>query len=95
MKVDETLSQRKNVHGDFIQSSDTRHALIMAMQAPQTNYHKLPYACQRALDMIAEKITRILHGNGTFEDHWHDIAGYATLIDNQIKKIKEGTDDPD
>lgn len=30
-----------------------------------------------ALDMIAVKISRILTGNGDFEDHWEDIAGYA------------------
>lgn len=42
-------------------------------------------ASQReALEMIAHKLGRILNGNANYADSWHDIAGYATLIENQI-----------
>ena len=37
-----------------------------------------------ALDMIAHKIARILNGDPNHHDHWHDIAGYATLIADRL-----------
>jgi hypothetical protein len=41
---------------------------------------------KEALDMIVHKIARILNGNPNVHDHWHDIAGYATLIANRLEK---------
>ena len=38
-----------------------------------------------ALEMIAHKIARILNGNPDTHDHWHDIAGYATLVANDLE----------
>lgn len=38
-----------------------------------------------ALDMIQHKIGRILSGNPNEPDHWHDIAGYATLVENILR----------
>ena len=35
--------------------------------------------------MIAHKIGRILAGDPSFQDHWADIAGYATLIINPLR----------
>jgi hypothetical protein len=40
---------------------------------------------RESLDMIAHKIARILNGNPNVHDHWHDIAGYATLVANDLK----------
>lgn len=34
--------------------------------------------------MIVHKIGRILNGDPNYADSWHDIAGYATLIDQQL-----------
>lgn len=43
-----------------------------------------PEQCE-ALDMIQHKIGRILSGNPNEPDHWHDIAGYATLVENILR----------
>jgi hypothetical protein len=37
-----------------------------------------------ALSMIVMKISRILTGDPNHADHWADIAGYATLIANEL-----------
>jgi len=37
--------------------------------------------------MILHKIARILNGDPEYSDNWHDIAGYATLI--EVALIKE------
>ena len=34
--------------------------------------------------MIQHKIGRILNGDQTYDDSWKDIAGYATLIVNEL-----------
>jgi hypothetical protein len=38
---------------------------------------------REALDMILHKIARIVNGNPNETDHWHDIAGYATLVEQR------------
>lgn len=37
-----------------------------------------------ALDMIFHKIGRILNGDPTYSDSWHDIAGYAKLVGDRL-----------
>jgi hypothetical protein len=37
-----------------------------------------------ALEMICHKIARVLNGDPNHHDHWHDIAGYATLVANRL-----------
>ena len=34
--------------------------------------------------MIQHKIARILNGDLRYADSWHDIAGYATLVDKRL-----------
>jgi hypothetical protein len=41
---------------------------------------------RESLDMISNKIARIVNGNPSEPDHWIDIAGYATLIANRLIK---------
>jgi len=41
---------------------------------------------QEALDVICGKIARIIAGDPYHSDHWRDIAGYATLIQNILEK---------
>ena len=36
------------------------------------------------IDLIANKLGRILNGDPSYADNWHDIAGYASLIDREL-----------
>jgi sulfur carrier protein ThiS len=40
-----------------------------------------------SLDMIANKIARIVNGDPYYKDSWQDIAGYAQLIVNKLDKM--------
>ena len=42
----------------------------------------------QSLDAIADKIGRILAGNPDFKDHWHDIQGYAVLVQRELEMIE-------
>ena len=84
MSIEETLAERQKTHGNF-----TTHAMIaQSIKCQMYNAHGWSelYAEQReSLDMIAHKIARILNGNPNVHDHWHDIAGYATLVAERLK----------
>lgn len=84
MSIEKTLKQRQKTHGDFL-----THALIaQSIKCQMFNAHgygALDAMQREALDMIAHKIARVLNGNPDVHDHWHDIAGYATLVGDRLK----------
>lgn len=77
--INETLAQRQETHGNF--ESHARISQSIKCQIFNAEgYGQLTADQREALDMIAHKIARILNGNPNVHDHWHDIAGYATLV---------------
>ena len=84
--VSKVLDARAEQYGSFMQSSDTvvRIKSIMHNAVARNNVHLYPDQLQ-ALDMIATKISRIVHGNPNHLDSWIDIAGYATLVADRIQ----------
>ena len=34
--------------------------------------------------MIQHKIARVLNGDPNYPDNWHDIAGYARLVEREL-----------
>ena len=82
MSIDKTLKQRQKTHGDFKTHAQISQELKAVLW--KYDYQNLsPHQCE-ALEMIAHKIARILNGNPNHADHWHDIAGYATLVENNL-----------
>ena len=59
------------------------------MREDDVNWYRLPDDAREALDMIALKMSRIIHSNDNRVDSWHDKAGYATLVENRIKAEAE------
>lgn len=41
---------------------------------------------KEALEMIVHKIGRILNGDPNYADSWDDIAGYARLVADRVRK---------
>jgi Domain of unknown function (DUF6378) len=83
--INETLAEREKTYGDFKNVADISQRLKMIMRFGR-NWHLMSDDKQESLDMIASKIARILSGDDNLHDSWHDIAGYATLVANEIKK---------
>lgn len=82
MTVKKILDQRKKTHGDF-----NTHAVIsqqLKSVMAQHGVHELNANQIEALEMIAHKIARVLNGNPNHRDHWDDIAGYATLVAQEL-----------
>ena len=85
--VQETLNERENSHGDFIENGRLMQELKNACRY-HTNWGALVPHQREAIDMICHKLGRILCGNPNHIDHWHDIAGYATLVENILSTGK-------
>ena len=40
----------------------------------------------QALEVIADKIARMLNGDPNYDDNWQDIIGYSQLVLNEIQE---------
>jgi hypothetical protein len=70
------LEERAKTHGHFCDVA--RSAQVIKSEINKADH--LDITQIEALDMIATKIARILHGNPNEPDHWLDIEGYARLV---------------
>ena len=82
--VNKTLDERGERYGNFGNHAELSQKLKQAMKEKAT-WWDLSSSQQESLEMIAHKIARILNGDPNYADNWHDIAGYATLIDLQLQ----------
>lgn len=85
--IDNVLKERGDKYGPF-----TSHAAITQGLKHTVRMHlavrdvRLTPSQQEALDMMFHKIGRIVNGDPDHIDSWLDIAGYATLIVNILKR---------
>lgn len=83
--VSNTLNARGARYGSFSGQAAISQTLKNFMrQSP--NWDSLDPDMAEALDMIQHKIARILNGDPRYADSWHDIAGYATLVDKRLNE---------
>ena len=78
--VNETLDERAKTHGDF----DTYCSIMDRFTDEIQEGGELTSEQNHGLYMIFSKIARILNGDKNHADSWHDIAGYATLVERSI-----------
>ena len=83
MSVEDTLKERGERYGRFSDYASTCNELkkvcVNSRLSPDFNHIH-----EEALDMIFSKIARILNGDPNYADNWHDIAGYATLVEKEL-----------
>lgn len=81
-----TLAERGERYGQFHHTAAIAQSIKSAMwHSP--NWLVLADDQREALDMIANKLGRILNGDADYGDSWHDIAGYSTLIANRLAGV--------
>ena len=85
--VTETLGLRENRYGEFRNVSATSQWLKDIMRSGASWKGMEPYM-QESLDLIANKLARIVNGDPFYDDSWHDIGGYAKLVEIEIAKGK-------
>ena len=86
-KVQRTLDERGKRYGDFADHAKIADDLIAVMMRGVNGRDKwgemLPFQRQ-ALRTIADKIARIINGDPNYNDNWHDIQGYAKLVEDRL-----------
>lgn len=82
MSVQNTLKSRQKTHGSFEDHAACSQKLKAVMRESK-NWNSLTPSQKEALEMNAHKVARILSGDPNAPDHWHDIQGYAALVEKQ------------
>jgi len=86
-QIEQTLSDREQIYGSFVKNAYISQSLKRAVRDGK-NYDMLPDYQKEAIDMIFYKIARAITGDPNYPDNWHDIAGYALLVENTLKNRK-------
>lgn len=81
--IDKVLEQRGERYGCFSGHANIAQELKNTMKRTG-GWHKLNDSQTEALEMIVHKIARILNGDPNYDDNWRDIAGYSTLVEQQL-----------
>jgi len=84
--VTSTLTERGSRYGAFEGLAEITQELKGVMRA-HDGWQRLNASQKETLEMVANKIGRILNGDPNYADSWHDIAGYAKLVDDQLNGV--------
>jgi len=57
-------------------------------------WSRLSSVQREGLSMIQHKIARIMCGDPNYYDHWHDIQGYAKLVEDRLPVEKAEVTSP-
>jgi hypothetical protein len=79
-----TLTGRHARYGVYIGQATISQGLQDLMRNT-CNWPTMSADKRDALVMIGSKIARILNGDPEYKDSWHDIQGYAKLIEDTLK----------
>jgi len=93
MGISETLTTREGQYGRYeIVSQISQDIKKIMRQSP--NYYIMPDYARESLDMIANKMARLLNGDFMLNDSWHDISGYSALVvmTNEDKETNDELD---
>lgn len=86
--VEATLDERGARYGDFKANAGISQQFKLLLYREYSTAHST--TCREALEMIVQKIARILNGDPEYKDNWHDIAGYAMLAEERCTPADEG-----
>lgn len=86
--IKETLNQRQSQYGSFEDVAQTTEQLFQVIKGG-ASFVDFTESQRMALYMIFSKVARLSNGDCNHKDSWHDIAGYATLIDSELVSEKD------
>ena len=85
--VEDTLRQRGERYGDFTNHASICQGLKRVMVDDcDSGWPNLSDDKKQALEVIVDKIARILSGDPEYRDNWHDIQGYAKLAEDRCQE---------
>jgi hypothetical protein len=84
--IDATLAERGQRYGEFHEHAAIAQNLQDVMRGT-VGWGGLKADQKQALTVIADKIARMLNGDSSYVDNWHDIVGYARLVETRLIKL--------
>ena len=83
--IEATLAERQSQYGCYEDVAFvTENIMSILAQVRVNGLNDLPNTHRMALYMIASKMARIVNGDFNHLDSWHDIGGYAKLVEKLI-----------
>lgn len=87
--VDQTIDERGSRYGKFVNQAELAQKLKDACVVHAMKHEREMEADQwEAIEMILHKIARIINGDPNYADSWHDIGGYAKLVEDRLNGIE-------
>ena len=85
--IQDTLVERGARYGEFAEHARITQNIKVAM-VDSPNWKSLSPAMKESLEMVAHKVGRILNGDPSYIDSWHDMVGYAQLVEDILGKAE-------
>lgn len=85
--IDDTLAERGARYGDFTDHARVAQRLQFNLR-DKTNWARLSDVQRQALTVICDKLARIVTGDPNYHDNWHDIQGYAKLVEDRLPRAE-------
>ena len=85
--ITETLGQREGRYGEYVNVAATAQQLKETLRSG-ASWIMMEAYMQESLDLIANKLARIVNGDPFYDDSWHDVGGYAKLVEIELNKGK-------
>lgn len=86
MSVENTLAERGARYGSFEEHATIAQAIQDAFRIYPEKWEKLPPVIKQGFTTLADKIARTLNGDEYYDDNYHDIGGYAKLMEDWVRK---------
>lgn len=80
--IDETLVERQSSYGCYEDVAHITQEILKSLRAGR--YEEMPATHKEAMHMIASKMARLVNGDFNHKDSWHDIGGYAKLVEGLL-----------
>lgn len=76
--INKTLAERGSKYGDFTDNARISEGLMDLLRREE-GYQNLRPIHRAALNVITQKMARIVNGDPEYLDNWHDMEGYSKL----------------
>lgn len=86
MSVENTLKERGARYGSFEEHATIAQAIQDAFRVYPKKWDRLPPVVKQGFTTLADKFARAINGDPMYDDNYHDIGGYAKLMEDWVKK---------
>jgi hypothetical protein len=94
MEVNKILKARAGTYGEYRDVSQISQDIKKVIKNSR-NYPLMPAYMLESLELIANKLARILNGDPMYDDSWRDISGYCTLVLMEIEDMENSDESYD